>query len=135
MKMNLKNYEIVSAMEPIQKLMKEKLPTKVSWILTKNLRKLSEPMSDINDAEQKMVQQYGVKDAKGAVIGEDGRFKLKEDCIEEFTKKRVELFNCENELDIHMIKLSDLSRAEIEGDILLAIEFMIEDDLEDDLED
>lgn len=131
MKVNLKNYQIVSAMESIQELMRERLSTKVSWNLTKNLRKLSESMSDITDVEQKLVLQYGVKDENGSVISEDGRFQLKEDCAEEFTKQRVELFNCENEIDIHMIKLSDLSRVEVSGDVLLALEFMIEDDLED----
>lgn len=131
MEVKLKNYQIVSAMESIQNLMKEKLPTNVSWNLTKNFRKLSEPMADITAVEQKLVQQYGAKDENGTVISNEGSFKLKEECVEEFAKQRVELFNCENELDIHMIKLSDLSKSELSGDVLLALEFMIEDDLED----
>lgn len=131
MGIKLKNYQIVSAMEAIQKLMQEKLSTKVSWNLTKNFRKLSEPMADITAIEQKLVQQYGVKDEDGSVVSNNGSFKLKDEYVEEFNKQRVELFNCENEIDIHMIKLSDLSKSELSGEVLLALEFMIEDDIED----
>lgn len=131
MEIKLKNYETISAINAIKELMDSKLPSKVSWNLSKNFRKLNETIEDFNSCEQKLVRQYAVKDSNGEIkLDERQQFTITSEFVPIFNKERNEYLNCEDTMDIHIIKLSDLVNVEVSPTALYSLDFMIEDDTE-----
>lgn len=131
MEIKLKIYETISAINAIQELMSSKLPSKVSWNLSKNFRKLNETIKDFNDCEQRLVKQYAIKDITGEIkLDERQQFTIMPEFVSIFNKERNEYLNCEDTMDIHIIKLSDLSSIEVSPTALYGLDFMIDDDTE-----
>lgn len=131
MEIKLKNYETISAINAIQELMSSKLPSKVSWNLSKNFRKLNETISDFNECEKSLIKQYAIKDSTGEIkLDERQQFAIIPEHISKFNKERNELLNCDDTIDIHIIKLSDLANVEVSPTAFYGLEFMIEDDTE-----
>lgn len=131
MEIKLKNYETISAINAIKELMDSKLPSKVSWNLSKNFRKLNETIEDFNSCEQKLVGQYAVKDSNGEIkLDELQQFTIMPEFVSIFNKERNEFLNYEDTIDIHAIKLSDLTNVEVSPTALYGLDFMIEDDTE-----
>ena len=135
------NIEIINALSAIKELMEIKLPSNVSWNLTKNMKKLIPAFNDFDEAEKKLIEEYAVKDDKGNIkfVGEN-QFKINriekrlgqiiEGKEDEFINKKNELMQFEDTIDIHMIKFSDLSKVEVKGTTLFSLEFLIDDDEE-----
>lgn len=131
MEIKLKNYETISAINAIQELMGSKLPSKVSWNLSKNFRKFNETIKDFNECEQRLINQYAIKDSTGEIkLDERQQFTIMPEFVSIFNKERNEYLNCEDTMDIHIIKLSDLSSIEVSPTALYGLDFMIDDDTE-----
>ena len=131
MEVKLKNYETISAINAIQELMSSKLPSKVSWNLSKNFRKLNEAIKDFNACEQRLLKQYAIKDPTGEIkLDERQQFTIMPEFISIFNKERNEYLNYEDDIDIHIIKLSELANVEVSATALYGLDFMIEDDTE-----
>lgn len=131
MEVKLKNYETISAINAIQELMSLKLPSNISWNLSKNFRKLNEIIKDFNACEQRLLKQYAIKDENGGIkLDERQQFTIIPKFISIFNKERNEYLNCEDTIDIHIIKLSDLANIEISPTAFYGLDFMIEDDTE-----
>jgi hypothetical protein len=128
MEITLKNYEVISAIRAIEELMNEKLPSKISWNLNKNYRKLTDAIKDFSDCERKLIEQYALKDENDEVkIDENNQFKIAPKYVHEFTKEKQDLLNCEDSIDIHKIKLSGLDSIDVKATTLFNLEFMIEE--------
>lgn len=127
----LKNIDIINAISSLVDLMEIKLPSKVSWNCSKNLRKLSSAVEDYYEFEKKLVDEYAEKDTKGEIkINEHNQWTIPQENVQIFNNKRNELFQFENTVDILPIKLSDLDKYDIKGTSLFNLEFMIDDDSE-----
>jgi len=131
MEIKLKNYEIISAINSMQEIMSVKLPSKVSWNLSKNFKKLSEAIKDFNDFQYELLKQYAIKNQNGEVeFDENQQFKIIPEYVSNFNKERNDLLNFEDTLTIHIIKLSDLENIEVSTTALYGLDFMIDDDTE-----
>ena len=132
MKKILKNIEIINVIDSINELMNEKLPTKASWNISKNLRKLDISFKTYIELENKLVKEYALKDDNGEVLLDEGNQpKFAPNNKEKYLKERQELLNCEDEFDFLTINLSDLNNINIKPSILFNLEFMIIDDTND----
>ena len=59
--MKLNNGEIFNAREPLQKLLQEKIPVKVSYGLAKLANGLNNQLKIIDDFRNGLIKTYGVK--------------------------------------------------------------------------
>ena len=133
MDVSLKNIEIINAMQSIGEMLQlEDLSTKVNYNLNKNLMKLEDLLKTYNKCNKELLDKYAIKN-------EDGSLKIDEDTNEvkfapnnkkEYITKRDELLSCEEQVDIHNIKLSSLPDNIGKGDKLYNLMFMIDDDTE-----
>jgi uncharacterized membrane protein (UPF0182 family) len=125
----LKNYEIMNAISSLVELMKVKLPSKVNWNLSKNLRKLSTAIEDFYKFKDQYIKEYAVKDEKGDVkLNENNQWTIPKENIKTFNDKITELSELEDTIDILPIKLSDLDSLEVEGNIFYNLDFMIDEE-------
>jgi hypothetical protein len=130
LEIKLKNYEIINAFKNIGELMEEKLPTQIQWNINKNLKKITTAFNNYIEFKQELVKKYALKDDKNNIKFDDNDQPLfPPKSRNEFITERNELINCEDSLDITMINLSDLQNVNIKGTTLLALEFMINDDM------
>lgn len=123
----LKNIDIINALGSINELIKVDLPIKVSWALTKNMKKLITSLNDYDEAEKKLINEYAEKDDNDETILVDNKFKILEGKEGVFIEKKTKLLDLEDILDIHLIKISELDGFNIKGSLLYPIQFMIDD--------
>lgn len=129
MEIKLKNYEIISAINSMQEIMSTKLPSKISWNLSKNFKKLNEAIKDFNDFQYELLKQYAFKDSNGEIeLDEKQQFTIIPEFESKFAKERNDLLNFEDTLSIHTIKISDLDGIEVSPTALYGLDFMIDDD-------
>lgn len=131
--MTLTNIQIINAMQSIGEMLQlEDLSTKVNYNLNKNLITFENVLKTYNKCNKELLDKYAIKN-------EDGSYKIDEDTNEvkfapnnkkEYIAKRDELLDCEEQVDIHTIKLSSLPDNIGKGNKLYNLMFMIEDDTE-----
>ena len=131
MKKVLKNIEVINIIDSINELMNEKLPTKASWNISKNLRKLDASFKTYIELENKLVKEYAIKDDNGEIVLDNNNPKFAPNNKEKYLKERQELLNCEDEFEFLTINLSDFNDINIKPSILFNLEFMIVDDTND----
>ena len=132
MQITLKNIDVINAIQSIGVLADLDLSIKTSWNITKNTKKLESLFKTYVEYEGKIIEKYAIKDENNQVkIDKDNQYKIAPKFINIFNKERNELLNCENEVDISMIKVSDLideeNKNKIKPAILISLYFMIED--------
>jgi hypothetical protein len=115
----LTNGEIFSTKEPLQKLLNEKLPVKVSYGLVKLVTKLDEQFKIIETTRQGLIKKYGEPDGKGSInVKQDG------DNWDKFVVEFNELMAQEVEVVFDKVKLPET--LEIETSVILPLEKFIE---------
>uniref|UniRef100_A0A6M3KCU8 Uncharacterized protein n=1 Tax=viral metagenome TaxID=1070528 RepID=A0A6M3KCU8_9ZZZZ len=63
--MKVTNGDILNAVAPLNKLMEEKFPVKVSFGLAKLANKLAGPIKDVEDTRKGLINTYGQLDENG----------------------------------------------------------------------
>lgn len=131
--MNLTNIQIINAMQSIGEMLQlEDLSTKVNYNLNKNLLTFENVLKTYNKCNKELLDKYAIKN-------EDGSLKIDENTNEikfalnnkkEYITKRDELLSCDEQVDVHNIKLSSLPDNIGKGIKLYNIMFMIDDDTE-----
>ena len=97
------------------------LPAKVSYAISRNVRKLEEELKDYFDTRNKTIMELGTKDKDGNTsISTEDREK-----IEEYTRRMSDIESSEIEVDIFKIKIDDLS-GDYPVSVITGMEFMIE---------
>jgi len=125
----LKNIEIINAVKSISELLQlEDLPTRINWILSKNLRKLQSSDETYSKCEIELLNKYVLRDDENKIRqDENGNPKFAPKMKDEYMKRLNELVECEDTICVHVIKLSDLPEKLGKGVNLFNIDFMIDD--------
>jgi len=124
--MQLNNGEILNTKEPLQTLMGQKLPVKVSYNLAKLANKLNEELKTIEGVRDGLIRRYGEpkKDnPQQIVVSPEG------ENFEKFVAEMNELLDQKTEVVISKVKLPeevDGKPLEIKPAILMALEKFIE---------
>ncbi len=118
--MKLKNGEIYNARDPLQKLMEQKFPVKISYGLAKLANKLNPELKAIEDVKNGLIRKYGASDEKGNVS-----VKPEQENWGKFIDEFAELMETDVEVVFEKVKISDTG-LEIEPSILMALEKFIE---------
>ena len=124
--MRLTNSEIYSC---AQELITEfgpdcqiQLPVRINFFLQKNIRTMKELAEDIENTRLTIARTYGVLNQEQNV------YEIPNEKLEAATKELNELFSLEQEVSIHIFKLSDFDGVETSYKQLSALMFMIEED-------
>ena len=115
--MKLTNREIFNTKAPLESLLKEKFPVKVSYGLAKLANKLNNHLQVIEKVRQGLIETYGEKDPENPrqirVIPGSEKY-------QKFAEELGELFSQEVEVVFEVVTLPDT--LEVEPAILMALE-------------
>ena len=99
-----------------------KLPIKASFFLQKNIKVITEAAQEIDKVRMEIIQRYGTP-------AEDGQsYQVPEDKIEVASQELEELFNIEQDLNIHRFDIDDFNNIEMTSAQTGALLFMIKDE-------
>ena len=99
-----------------------KFPIKISFFLQKNIKIITEAAQEIEQVRMEIIQRYGVPT-------EDGQsYHIPDDKIEIASQELQDLFNIEQNLNIHQFDLDDFNNMEITSAQTAALLFMIKDE-------
>ena len=115
--MKLTNGEIYNAKEPLQKLMANKFPVKVSYGLAKLAAKLNDQLQVIEKVRQGLIETYGEKDPNNS---QQIRVTPQSDGFKKFAEEYGELMSQAVEVVLDPVTLPDT--LEVEPAILMALE-------------
>lgn len=98
-----------------------KLPVRINFFLQKNIQTLAAAGQEIEEARITIAREFGE-------LNEDGtQFIVPPEKISDTQKELNDLFNLEQDLNIHVFKLDDFDNIELTTQQLSAIMFMIEE--------
>lgn len=133
--MKVKNGEIYQTVEPLKKLMQEKMPVRTSYGIAKLVNKLAEPLKVIEDVRSGLVKKYGKQDG----AGQGWKVEVGTENFEKFTSEFTELLDQEVQIVFDKVRLPEKIAAtcdachhnmdkefEIEPIILMALDKFVE---------
>ena len=98
------------------------IPVKISFYLQQNIKLIQQAVSAIEQARLNIGAQFGVLNQQ------DGAYVIPNENIDIVNKELEDLFNLEQDIPIHIFKLSDFDGIELTYQQISAIMFMIEED-------
>ena len=115
----------------------KKLPVKMSFILSRNLKKMEEVVSDIDGKRNDLLGLYGEKDDNGQLkVGENGEITVPAPDVPKFWADMGEVLNADIDITLDKVSMSDVEKCDQDGyDALTveevgALEIMLEDSKE-----
>ena len=131
----LKNYEIVNIVRALNGeggllASKERvLPVSILWVINSNYKALNIIFERIREEEQKINNEF-FGDSEKNFVNDEGIQEVKDEYKEEFTNRKNELFNISNDVDVSMLRLSDVELFSLSPVEFSSIDFMITEDEE-----
>lgn len=131
----LKNYEIVNIVRALSGeggllASKERvLPVSILWVINSNYKALNIIFERIREEEQKINNEF-FGDSEKNFVNDEGIQEVKDEYKEEFTNRKNELFNISNDVDVSMLRLSDVELFSLSPVEFSSIDFMITEDEE-----
>lgn len=110
--MQLSNEKIVSLFSVLTSLKGVKLPIKVSFAVKKNILKMEKVVAAFYEEHNNMIERYCERDENNQIKVQDGVYIIKNK--EEWNRDIKDLLEIENEVDLHLIELTDLLNSNIE---------------------
>lgn len=123
----LTNKEILERVSILAELRNRKLPVKVSYAIGKNISKIERELKHYNDARQKIIEEYCLKEKDGSLKILDGNYDIDPKRLNKFNDDIDELKDIEVEIDVHKFNIELLNNYEMSPEELICIDFMIED--------
>lgn len=121
--MKLTNQQIYNAAIQLASIkIESKLPVKINFFLQKNMQMIVVAGQEIETARLQIAQGYGILNEEGT------QFIVPTEKLIEVQNELNDLFNLEQELNIHTFKLDDFDGIELTMEQLSAIMFMIEEE-------
>lgn len=99
-----------------------KMPVRINFYLQKNIQLIQQAAEEIERVRLNIGAQFGVPNADGT------GYDIPTENIAEANKELNDLFALEQDLNIHMFKLSDFDGIELTYQQMSAIMFMVEED-------
>lgn len=99
-----------------------KLPVKINFYLQKNILVISQAAEEIERHRRSIGDRFGELSLDGTI------YEISPENIEAANRELNDLFSLEQDLPIHMFKLSDFDGIELTYQQMSAIMFMIEED-------
>ena len=128
--MNLTIRKILNDTNALVVISQKQLPIKVSYAISKNIKKLEKELKIYDEERQKLIDKYCIKDEEGNnVIDENNNLKIADEHLKAWNKEINELMDIEVDIDIHKFNLYDLmcGNYDMTPAELMIIDYMIEE--------
>ena len=97
------------------------MPVRINFFLQKNIQEITKLAQEIDTAKISIAQQFGVLNEEGTT------YSIPPENMAAAQQELNDLFNLEQEVNIHIFKLDDFDGIELTYQQLSAIMFMIEE--------
>jgi len=124
--MKVTTRQILSSVEPLNKLINEKLPARVAFRVAQVSRQLDNHLQDYNKTLVKLQQEHCSKDHEGNMV-KDEQGIIKFDDREAFQKEHEELLECNVEVNGKPLKLDQLSSVKLEPVIFYHLDWFVQE--------
>lgn len=125
--MNIKLSEIVGSEQALVKLMKVKLPVKISYKLSKLVFNIQPELKIYNDQKNALIKELGEQTNK-----ETDQWQVKSDNMPKFLEEITKLQDIDVDVkfgdakELEKIKVADLGDIQIEATELMALDWLLE---------
>jgi hypothetical protein len=111
--MKLTNTQVITLLNGFSELQNKKLPVKVGFAITKNMKVMESSASAYESERSKIVGKYAKKDENGNPVVNNGRYVFGNQKDQDgYTQEVNELLEIENDVDIQTVTLDDLERCD-----------------------
>lgn len=119
MKLTLK--QVVESKDALQHLMDCKLPVKTAYNLQRDLRKVLVEIESFNQFHDQKVKELGEEVMPG-------KYRVKQECMQEYQEVVSELLTSDIELDLRQVSLDDLKSVDLSVRDMLLLEYLIKEE-------
>ena len=128
MKMTL--IDVIKRQAFLASLVKKKLPYKLSYAISKNIKKLEDEIKIIEEGRIALLEEYAVKDENNKPVITDNRYELG-DMLEKYTEEYKKYMDTDTDVEIYVVHFSVLEYDDSRLDVLTVeeivnIDFMLE---------
>ena len=110
----MKVQEIQNAYRKLAGLKEKKLPIKMSFVVSRNLKKMEEVNNDVEEKRNELIEKYGKRKEDGSLdVEENGNIKITKP--NEFIAELTELLDVEMDMAFEKITESDIEKCDTDG--------------------
>lgn len=110
----MKVSEIQKVQSALSGIRNKKLPIKMSFVLSRNLKKMDEIVADLDEKRNELLERYGEHDETGQLaVSESGSVKIIE--AGKFMEEMNDALNTDIELTLDMISEADIEKCDQDG--------------------
>lgn len=84
------------------------LPSKLSYFISRNAKKLEEEVKNYNDEREKICKRLAEKDEEGSPITKDGKYDISEENKKILDEELEALLDTDIDVDIHMVEIDPI---------------------------
>lgn len=106
----MKVKDIVESYYTLQGIADKKLPSKLAFVICRNLRKMKDITDDVEQTRNSIVDRYAKRDADGNVMQTDNNIQIAD--ADGFTREIDELLMTETELQLDKISEEDVEKCD-----------------------
>lgn len=123
MEIHMTNYEMDRNLENLKAIARKKeMPGSLSYAIAKNIRKMQEELKEYLEVKYDLIQKYGeLTDNKYQITDQDK--------IRDYAEEIQDIAQIEQTVDLIKISPKLFDRINITVEEIMALEFMIEDDI------
>ena len=110
--MKIKNSQIVNFINGVTNLKEKKLPIKLGYAITRNIKIMDPVATSYEEERQKILGKYAEKDDSGKFKVEDGSYIISD--ISGYEREMEELLGIENEMQLHTVTIEEIEKCDME---------------------
>ena len=110
--MKIRNSQIVNFINGVMNLKEKKLPIKLGYAITRNIKIMDPVATSYEEERQKILGKYAEKDDSGKFKVEDGSYIISD--ISGYEREMEELLGIENEMQLHTVTIEEIEKCDME---------------------
>ena len=110
--MKIRNSQIVNFINGVMNLKEKKLPIKLGYAITRNIKIMDPIATSYEEERQKILGKYAEKDDSGNFKVEDGSYIISD--ISGYEREMEELLEIENEMQLHTVTIDEIEKCDLE---------------------
>ena len=115
----------------------KKLPTKLMFIISRDIKKAAEVVRDIDNSKNDLIDKYAERDKDGEIVGsKDGGTMISAKNIKKFYEELDQVLDVDIEISFEKVKMADIERCEedcydnLTVDEISALDYIIDEESE-----
>lgn len=119
----MKASEIQKTYQGLMGIRAKRVPVKMSFILSRNLRKLEEIVQDIETKRNDLLQAYGEKDEDGKLkVGDNNEMTVPAQDVPKFMSDWSDILNTDIEITLDKLSMDDVEKCDQDSYDSLTVE-------------